>query len=373
MTSDITAWLAAAGRTPLLTAAEEVHLGTLVRRHQDWPGGPDAAPANVKRAGLRARDRMIRANLRLVVSVAKRFQGRCLPGRIEMIDLLQEGTIGLARGVEKFDPARGYKASTLLFWWIRQGVSRAAMQGGGPIRVPVSQVQLPWDIDKARQALLAELGRDPSADEVAAALGTTAAALAERLELLRRARCTSLDAYVGDDADSSLGDLIADPSSLDPLEAMDQQLALEQLEQALAELPEPDRLALELQVAGGLARDAAAELGCSVQTLRGRQRQAQRRLRQRLEEGPVPAAAAPASASAAPAEPVGELLAEPVQLELAMAILEAAEPAAPAPAAGRPAAAAPDPAPAEDSSVRERMERAWRSNFCGRRRQLVAA
>jgi hypothetical protein len=92
VTSDLKAWLAAAGRVPLLTPSEELVLGQMVRKHQDWPGGPAAAPPGVRRAGLRARDRMIRANLRLVVAVAKRFQGRCVPGRLEMIDLLQEGT-----------------------------------------------------------------------------------------------------------------------------------------------------------------------------------------------------------------------------------------------------------------------------------------
>jgi RNA polymerase sigma factor (sigma-70 family) len=317
---------------------------------------------------------MIQANLRLVVAVAKRYSGRCRPGGPEMADLLQEGVLGLARGVEKFDPTRGYKFSTYGFNWVRQAVGRAVgLQSSGPIRLPAGLVQLPWSVDQKRQQLLQELGRDPTADEVAAALGTTTAALADRLELLRRARCTSLDASVGDEEGSSLADLVADPSSLDPLEVMDQQLALEALEQALADLPEPDRLALELQVAGGMARDAAAELGCSVQTLRGRQKQAQRRLRQRLEQGHAPATAAqPAAAAAAPAAPGGELLEAPVQLELCM---ESSKPAA-APAAPAPAAAAQppaEPALAAALSVRVRMERAWRSNLCGRRRQLVAA
>jgi RNA polymerase primary sigma factor len=117
-------WLNAAGRVPLLSAAEEVHLSQAIRRWQDWEGGPDAAPAQVQRRGLRARDRMVAANLRLVVSVANKYRGRITARHQCMTDAFQEGAIGLQRGAEKFDSTKGYKFSTYGYWWIRQAITR---------------------------------------------------------------------------------------------------------------------------------------------------------------------------------------------------------------------------------------------------------
>jgi RNA polymerase sigma factor (sigma-70 family) len=116
-------WLGQAGQIPLLTAAEAIHLGGLVRRWQDWEPSPDEAPAAVRRRGLHARDRMVSANLRLVVSVAT----KCFRHDAPLIDRLQSGSIGLARAVEKFDPARGYTFSTYAFWWIRQAIDRGEL------------------------------------------------------------------------------------------------------------------------------------------------------------------------------------------------------------------------------------------------------
>jgi RNA polymerase sigma factor (sigma-70 family) len=116
-------WLGQAGRVPLLTAAEAIHLGGMVRRWQDWEPSPDEAPAAVRRRGLRARDRMVSANLRLVVSVAK----KCVHHDAPLIDRLQSGSVGLARAVEKFDPARGYTFSTYAYWWIRQAIDKGEL------------------------------------------------------------------------------------------------------------------------------------------------------------------------------------------------------------------------------------------------------
>lgn len=116
----ISHWLDQAGRVPLLAAAEALHLGGLVRRWQDWEPSPDDAPAAVRRRGLRARDRMVSANLRLVVLVAK----KCVHHDAPLADRLQSGSIGLARAVEKFDPARGYTFSTYAYWWIRQAIDK---------------------------------------------------------------------------------------------------------------------------------------------------------------------------------------------------------------------------------------------------------
>jgi RNA polymerase sigma factor (sigma-70 family) len=128
------AWLDAAGRQPLLTPAEELHLGARIRRWQDWPDGPGGAPPAVRRSGLRARDRMVAANLRFVAHVESKMHGRG-PQPGELVDRLQAGALGLMRGAERFDPARGYKFSTFAYWWIRQAITNHALNGG-LIRLP---------------------------------------------------------------------------------------------------------------------------------------------------------------------------------------------------------------------------------------------
>ncbi len=128
--------LEGAGRVPLLTAAEELHLGSMVREWQDWPGGPDQSPAGVRRRGLRARDRMASANLRLVVAVARKFSPAVQRRGLRLEDGLQEGVIGLLRGVEKFDPQAGYKFSTYGYWWIRQAIGRW-LHSSAVIRLPL--------------------------------------------------------------------------------------------------------------------------------------------------------------------------------------------------------------------------------------------
>ena len=205
------AWLAAAGRVPLLTAAEEVHLGAMVREWQDWPGGPDAAPAPVQRRGRRSRDRMIQANLRLVVSVAKRYHRAIELRRLAQEDALQEGTLGLMRGAELFDPAKGYKFSTYGYWWVRQGITRW-LSSSDLIKIPI---QLREKINR---------GDDPTGDE---RLTAAAAVLHPR----------SLDRLVGD-GQSPLIDMLAAPAE-DPLEGLDAIALVGRMREA-----QPDDLAL---------------------------------------------------------------------------------------------------------------------------------
>ena len=131
--SSVDRWLDNAGRQPLLTPAGEVHLGALVREWQDWPGGPVEAPPAVTRRGLKARDRLVASNLRLVAMVCDRYR---LPVTIPMEDALQSGTIGLCRAAEKFDPARGYKFSTYAFLWVRQAVTAEVDAMASTIRLP---------------------------------------------------------------------------------------------------------------------------------------------------------------------------------------------------------------------------------------------
>ena len=149
-------WLAAAARVPLLTHREELELGRIVRMWQDWADGPDRAPAAVRRRGLRARDRMVTANLRLVPAVARRYAVLIKARGLSFADCLQEGAIGLQRGVEKFDPSRGYKFSTFGYWWVRQAIARHVHTSGSAIRIsqPISELLLKAARDPA---VLAEL------------------------------------------------------------------------------------------------------------------------------------------------------------------------------------------------------------------------
>ena len=281
MSSDITEWLAAAGRVPLLTAAEELHLGTLVQRHQSWPGGPDAAPANVRRSGLRARDRMISANLRLVVAVAKKYSGRLQrPGvALTLADLLQEGVIGLARGVEKFDPTKGYKFSTFAYWWVRQGVGRALSEAD-MVRLPTTQSDLPWKVSQTKTALQEQHNAEPTFEQIAAAMELDPAALQQNLTLVSRARSiANLDAPAANVDDSStLLDLQAGTGDL-PLEVVALEHRAEQVRAALALLPEQQRQVVISVVRQGASQNVVSrEMGLSKARVSALLRQGQRRL-----------------------------------------------------------------------------------------------
>ena len=211
MTDAVGAWLAAAGRQPLLTTAEEVHLGQAIRRWMDWEGGPELAPAPVQRRGLRARDRMVEANLRLVVSVANRYRQRVAARRQCIADAYQEGAIGLQRGAEKFDPARGYKFSTYAYWWIRQAIQRWIDQQN-LIRVPVN-------VNEQLRSAEADLS-DPR----------LAAAVAAK-------RLSSIDLPIGEGS-NTVADMVAAPAE-DPLEWVDAAAMVARMREAL-----PDDLAL---------------------------------------------------------------------------------------------------------------------------------
>ena len=219
-------WLSAASRIPLLTPAEEVHLGTMVQEWQQWPSGPDAAPAAVQRRGLRAKNRMVAANLRLVVSVAQKYRTGGERVGLDLVDLLQEGTIGLARGAEKFDPTRGYKFSTFAYWWVRQAIGRT-VDTTGPIKLPGGSA------GQLRRVIAQGTMQDLKAGE------------RERLEAVCAAQVVaSLDAPIkGDDNQrSTLADLVAADGD-DPLQDLDAQLIVGRLRGLL-----PDDVALVEQV-----------------------------------------------------------------------------------------------------------------------------
>ncbi|MGY1435620.1 RNA polymerase sigma factor [Streptomyces reniochalinae] len=239
------------GRIPLLTAAEEVELARRVEaglfaeeKLGNTPELEGALALDLDRLvvlGRVAKRRLIEANLRLVVSVAKRYIGRGLT----MLDLVQEGNLGLIRAVEKFDYARGYKFSTYATWWIRQAMSRALADQARTIRVPVHVVELINRVVRVQRRLLQERGYEPAPEEVAAQLGLTPERVSEVLRLAQEP--VSLHAPVGEEDDVNLGDLIEDGDAASPVESAAFLLLREHLEAVLSTLQERERRVVQLR------------------------------------------------------------------------------------------------------------------------------
>jgi RNA polymerase primary sigma factor len=207
-------FLREAGRHPLLTAAQEVELAK-----------------RIERGDAEAKSRMIQSNLRLVVSIAKNYRNQGLP----FLDLIQEGTLGLIRAVEKFDWRRGFKFSTYATWWIRQAVARALADKARTIRMPVHIVERMQKIGRAERALWTRLGREPTIEEIADEANITPQQVVEVRAAARAS--TSLDAPVGDQDDAVIGDFVAGDDPL-PEEAVELRLRSQALRSALARLPE---------------------------------------------------------------------------------------------------------------------------------------
>ncbi|MHC3472108.1 RNA polymerase sigma factor [Streptomyces sp. 7R007] len=239
------------GRIPLLTAAEEVELARRVEAglfaEEKLAGTPDLdsqLALDLDRLvvmGRMAKRRLIEANLRLVVSVAKRYVGRGLT----MLDLVQEGNLGLIRAVEKFDYARGYKFSTYATWWIRQAMSRALADQARTIRVPVHVVELINRVVRVQRRMLQERGYEPTPEEVAAHLDLPPERVGEVLRLAQEP--VSLHAPVGEEDDVALGDLIEDGDATSPVESAAFLLLREHLEAVLSTLGERERKVVQLR------------------------------------------------------------------------------------------------------------------------------
>jgi RNA polymerase primary sigma factor len=266
MTSDsLQLFLNEAGRYPLLTAAEEVELAKLVE------AGNKAA-----------KDRMVNSNLRLVVSIAKKYQGHGL----SLLDLIQEGIIGLIRAVEKFDWRRGFKFSTYATWWIRQAVQRGVANKSRTIRIPVHIVEREQKIARAERELLTELDRQPTDEEIA----KKTKLLVKHVREVRAAARTvaSLDKAVGDESDTSFGDLVAQDSS-DVAEEVVVGLGEDALHRAIDTLPEREKLVITLRYGLDQSRDPMSleqigrEMGITRERVRQIETQALGRLAQQRE------------------------------------------------------------------------------------------
>jgi RNA polymerase primary sigma factor len=217
-------FLADVGRHKLLTAAEEVMLAKRIER-----GDPTA------------KRHMIESNLRLVVSIAKGYRGLGVP----FLDLIQEGTLGLNRAVEKFDWRRGYKFSTYATWWIRQSVQRAVANHARTIRVPVHVVERQQKLSRAARRLEVELGREATKEELAEATGLPMQHVDEALGAANAS--VSLNQTVGADDEGELGDLFADREAVDPFDEAEESLRRQGVRRALEALPERERRILELR------------------------------------------------------------------------------------------------------------------------------
>jgi RNA polymerase primary sigma factor len=254
-------YLRSIGRVDLLTAEEEVHLAK-----------------RIERGDMGAKQRMIEANLRLVVSIAKGYLGRGL----SFLDLIQEGSLGLIRAVEKFDYRRGYKFSTYATWWIRQAVTRAIADKARTIRIPVHMVEKLNKVVHVERQLVQEFGREPTPDEMAAELQWTGR---EVKDILRLAQLpVSLEKPIGEEEDSELGDFVEDDAAASPFEMASENLRRENVRRALAALPAREREVIEMRygLTGQQAR-TLEEVGRAFGVTRERIRQIENNTLKKLE------------------------------------------------------------------------------------------
>jgi RNA polymerase primary sigma factor/RNA polymerase nonessential primary-like sigma factor len=280
------------GRTPLLTANQEVELAKrieagvyadeLLRQaevgERRLPARYRRDLAHVARDGWRAKDHMVRANLRLVVSVAKKYSHRGLP----LLDVIQEGNLGLIRAVEKFDYAKGYKFSTYATWWIRQSIERGLAMQERTIRLPVHVVDEVMRLRRVEQQIQRRLDREPTVQETATELGVSVDRVAHLHRVAREA--LSLDTAVGEDGETRLADLIEDVEALQAADAVESAALGEQVRALVNTLPPREAQVVRLRYGldGGepcTLQEVAKRIGLTQEGVRQVERRAMAHLR----------------------------------------------------------------------------------------------
>ncbi len=258
-------YLCEIGKVALLTGKEEIDLARRIRKGDQT-----------------AKSRLAEANLRLVVSIAKKYIGRGL----SFLDLIQEGNIGLFRAVEKFDPDRGFKFSTYATWWIRQAITRAIADQARTIRIPVHMVETINKLTHAQRRLVQELGREPLVEEIAAEMDMDVKKVRHILKISQD--IVSLEAPVGTEEDSKLGDFIEDDEALSPAEATNRQLLKENIREMLQYLTPRERKIIEMRfgLIDGVGH-TLEEVGKEFNVTRERIRQIEAKVLQKLKEHPT--------------------------------------------------------------------------------------
>ena len=257
-------YLRSIGRVELLTAEREV---TLAKR--------------IERGDLHAKQEMVEANLRLVVSIAKGYLGRGL----SFLDLIQEGSLGLIRAVEKFDYRRGFKFSTYATWWIRQAVTRAIADKGRTIRIPVHMVEKLNKVVHVERQLVQQLGREPLPEEIAVELECSTREVRDILRMAQQP--VSLEKPVGDEDESELGDFVEDETAVSPFEVASENLRRENVRRALDALPQREREVIEMRFGLTGARPfTLEEVGRAFNVTRERIRQIENHTLKKLESLP---------------------------------------------------------------------------------------
>ena len=258
-------YLCEIGKVKLLTAKEEIDLARRIRRGDQT-----------------AKQRLAEANLRLVVSIAKKYIGRGL----SFLDLIQEGNIGLFRAVEKFDPNRGFKFSTYATWWIRQAITRAIADQARTIRIPVHMVETINKLTHSQRRLVQELGREPLVEELAAEMDMDVKKVRHILKISQD--IVSLEAPVGTEEDSRLGDFIEDNDSLSPSELTNRQLIKENIHEMLQYLSPREKKIIEMRfgLQDGVGH-TLEEVGKEFRVTRERIRQIEAKVLQKLKEHPT--------------------------------------------------------------------------------------